>query len=338
MAAQRFLPYRPTLAVLAVLTAAAAILALTCGNFPVTVNDAMRALWSVATETEIEDKTVYSIIVNVRLPRILLALACGAGLAAAGAGFQALFANPLATPDTLGVATGAAFGAVLGILWGAPSPVVQLMALVSGLSAAALVFAVSRRRQRTSILMLILSGLVVAALFSALISLVKYAADPQDVLPSITFWMMGAFTGATYSSLAMGLPFLIAGMAVLTMLRWKLNALALSEDEAQSLGIPVGRLRCIVIVAATLVTASVVSMCGLIGWVGLLVPHCVRQLFGANNDKVVPASLVIGALFVLVADTAARSAGNMEIPVSILTALIGAPLFLVLLRRTSLVN
>ena len=298
----------------------------------------MRALWSVATETEIEDKTVYSIIVNVRLPRILLALACGAGLAAAGAGFQALFANPLATPDTLGVATGAAFGAILGILWGAPSPVVQLMALVSGLSAAALVFAVSRRRQRTSILMLILSGLVVAALFSALISLVKYAADPQDVLPSITFWMMGAFTGATYSSLAMGLPFLIAGMAVLTMLRWKLNALALSEDEAQSLGIPVGRLRCIVIVAATLVTASVVSMCGLIGWVGLLVPHCVRQLFGANNDKVVPASLVIGALFVLVADTAARSAGNMEIPVSILTALIGAPLFLVLLRRTSLVN
>ena len=338
MAAQRFLPYRPTLAVLAVLTAATAILALTCGSFPVTVNDAMRALWSVATETEIEDKTVYSIIVNVRLPRILLALACGAGLAAAGAGFQALFANPLATPDTLGVATGAAFGAVLGILWGAPSPVVQLMALVSGLSAAALVFAVSRRRQRTSILMLILSGLVVAALFSALISLVKYAADPQDVLPSITFWMMGAFTGATYSSLAMGLPFLIAGMAVLTMLRWKLNALALSEDEAQSLGIPVGRLRCIVIVAATLVTASVVSMCGLIGWVGLLVPHCVRQLFGANNDKVVPASLVIGALFVLVADTAARSAGNMEIPVSILTALIGAPLFLVLLRRTSLVN
>ena len=338
MAAQRFLPYRPTFAVLAVLTAATAILALTCGNFPVTVNDAMRALWSVATETEIEDKTVYSIIVNVRLPRILLALACGAGLAAAGAGFQALFANPLATPDTLGVATGAAFGAVLGILWGAPSPVVQLMALVSGLSAAALVFAVSRRRQRTSILMLILSGLVVAALFSALISLVKYAADPQDVLPSITFWMMGAFTGATYSSLAMGLPFLIAGMAVLTLLRWKMNALALSEDEAQSLGIPVGRLRCIVIVAATLVTASVVSMCGLIGWVGLLVPHCVRQLFGANNDKVVPASLVIGALFVLVADTAARSAGNMEIPVSILTALIGAPLFLVLLRRTSLVN
>ena len=240
----------------------------------------------------------------------------------------------MATPDTLGVATGAAFGAVLGILLGVPAPVVQIMSLAAGLAAVALVFFVSRVKGRTSVLMLILSGLVIAALFSALISLVKYTADPQDVLPSITFWMMGSFTGATPAVLSMGLPFIALGAVGLWLLRWKMNALSLPEDEAKSLGIPVGKLRAAVIVFSTMMTASVVSMCGLIGWVGLLIPHCARLMFGADNDKVIPASFLTGALFVLAADTVARSVGELEIPVSILTAVIGAPLFIVLLRRT----
>ncbi len=338
MSRARFLPYRPVMTALAVLTLAGSVWALTCGSFPVSAADAWDAIAAWATGAAPADRTIYSVVINVRLPRILLAIAAGAGLAAAGAGFQALFANPLATPDTLGVATGAAFGAVLGILLNLPAPLIQVASLAAGLAAVALVFFVSRVRGRTSVLMLILSGLVIAALFSALISLVKYTADPQDVLPSITFWMMGSFTGATPAVLAMGLPFIAAGAAGLWLLRWKMNALSLPEDEARSLGIPVGRLRAAVIVAATMMTASVVSMCGLIGWVGLLIPHCARLMFGADNDKVVPASLLTGALFVLAADTVARSTGELEIPVSILTAVIGAPLFIVLLRRTGVVN
>ena len=334
----RFLPYKSVMAGLALLTLLGSVWALTCGSFPVSVADAWEALKAAATGAVPPDRTVYSVVVNVRLPRIILALAAGAGLAAAGAGFQALFANPLATPDTLGVATGAAFGAVLGILLGVPAAAVQIMSLAAGLAAVALVFFVSRVKGHTSVLMLILSGLVIAALFSALISLVKYTADPQDVLPSITFWMMGSFTGATSSVLSMGLPFIALGAVGLWLLRWKMNALSLPEDEAKSLGIPVGKLRAAVIVASTMMTASVVSMCGLIGWVGLLIPHCARLMFGADNDKVVPASFLTGALFVLAADTVARSVGELEIPVSILTAVIGAPLFIVLLRRTGVIN
>lgn len=330
--------YPVTIALLLILTLAGAGFALTCGSFPVPLPDAIAALKAWVTGTTPPDNTIYSIVTNVRLPRIILALLAGAGLAVAGAGFQAIFANPLATPDTLGVATGAAFGAVLGILLGLGPTAVQALSLCAGLAAVALVFIVSRHRGRTSVLMLILSGLVIAALFSALISLVKYVADPQDVLPSITFWMMGSFTGATMAGLAGGAPFIIAGSAILWLLRWKMNVLALPEEEARSLGVPVGMLRAAVIIASTMVTASVVSMCGLIGWVGLLIPHCARLLFGADNDRVIPSSLVIGALFVLAADTVARSSGEMEIPVAILTAIIGAPLFILLLRRTGVVN
>ena len=334
----RFLPFGRVMAVLLAATVLMSGWALTCGSFPVSVADTWEAVRTWISGGVPDNRTIYSVVVNVRLPRVVLALAAGAGLAAAGAGFQALFANPLATPDTLGVATGAAFGAVLGILLGVNPAFVQLLALLMGLAAVALVFVVSRVRGRTSVLMLILSGLVIAALFSALISLVKYTADPQDTLPAITFWMMGAFTGANAAVLSQGLPFIVLGALGLWLLRWKMNALSLPEEEARSLGIPVGKLRAAVIVAATMMTASVVSMCGLIGWVGLLVPHGARLLFGSDNDRVVPASFVMGALFVLTADTAARCCGEMEIPVSILTAVIGAPLFIVLLRRTGVVN
>lgn len=335
---RRMAPYGATSAFLAAALVLLALLALTLGSFPVSVASAYGALKDWVIGVAPTDPTIYSVVVNVRFPRIILAIVAGAGLAAAGAGFQALFANPLATPDTLGVATGAAFGAVLGILLGLDGTAIQAASLVMGLAAVALVFFVSRVRGQTSILMLILSGLVIAALFSALISLVKYVADPQDVLPSITFWMMGSFTGATLPTLVRGLPFILIGGLALWLLRWKMNALSLPEDETKSLGIPVGWLRAVVIVASTMITASVVSMCGLIGWVGLLVPHCARLLFGANNDKVIPASFLIGALFVLAADTAARSVAELEIPVSILTAIIGAPLFILLLRRAGLVR
>lgn len=313
---------------------AAAVAALCLGRFELTPIQVFAVLlpdgWIDFEPTRMMD----NIVLNVRLPRVCLAVIAGAGLAMSGAAFQALFANPLAAPDTLGVATGASFGAVLGILWGWNGMGIQLMSLVTGLSAVFFVILISRVRNTSSILMIILSGMVVGALFSALVSLVKYAADPQDVLPSITFWMMGALTGATKQSVLAGTPMVLLGMAVLWLLRWRLNVTSLPADEATSLGIPVKRIRAGVIVAATMITASVVSMCGLIGWVGLLVPHAARMVFGANNRYVLPASMVMGALFMLIIDTVARTATQSEIPVSILTAVVGAPFFIYLLRRT----
>ena len=299
----------------AALLVAAPLAAVTAGRFP-------------------PPQMVRDVILNIRLPRILLAMLAGAGLGVAGGAFQALFSNPLATPDTLGVATGASFGAVLGILMGLPSFLVQLSALAAGLAAVALVVFVSRVRGSSSVIMMILAGMVVSALFSALVSLVKYIADPQDVLPSITFWLMGSLSGTTRASLAMGAPLIAAGMAVIWLFRWKLNAMTLSEDEAVSLGINVKRIRLLVITGAAMITASVVSMCGLIGWVGLLIPHAARMIFGNDNRSVVPASMALGALFMLAIDTAARSLAASEIPASILTAVIGAPFFIFLLRKT----
>lgn len=326
--------FRLVMGVFGLLLFVAAAAALCLGRFEVTPQQVAAVLMPNGWVSADTNRMIDNIVVNVRLPRVFLAMLAGAGLAMSGAAFQALFANPLAAPDTLGVATGASFGAVLGILWGMSGMGVQLMSLASGLLAVALVVIISRIRNTSSILMIILSGMVVGALFSALVSLVKYAADPQDVLPSITFWMMGALTGATRSAVTAGTPMVILGMGILWLLRWRLNVTTLPADEAASLGIPVKRIRAAVILAATMITASVVSMCGLIGWVGLLVPHAARMIFGANNRFVLPASMVMGALFMLVIDTAARTVAQSEIPVSILTAVVGAPFFIYLLRRT----
>ena len=279
---------------------------------------------------------VHTVLFNIRIPRILLALLAGAGLSSAGAAFQSLFANPLATPDTLGVANGASFGAALGILLGFGAAQVQLSAFLFGVLSVVLVFTVTKTAAggRPSMIMVILAGMVISSLFSALVSLVKYVADPQDVLPVITFWLMGSFSGVTRSSLMMGGPVIAAGTLLLFLLRFRLNALSLPEDEAKALGVNLPLVRGLVIVAASAVTASVVSMCGVIGWVGLLIPHLGRMAFGNDNRRLLPFSAMAGGLFMLVTDTIARCATASEIPVSILTAVVGAPVFLMLLRKT----
>lgn len=309
---------------IAAVIAAAAVFSLCAGRYGLSIADILDALLHPNAGT-----AASNVVWHVRLPRILLALMAGGGLALSGAAFQALFANPLAAPDTLGVATGASFGAVLAILFGLPAAGIQLGAVLSGAAAILLVMLVSRTRpgESGSILMIVLSGMVVGALFTAFVGIVKFAADPQDALPSITFWIMGSLTGA-------GLPLLVIGSAVLLLLRWRLNILALPADEAASFGVNTQALRWTVILAATVVTASVVSICGLIGWVGLLVPHAARMLFGSANERVLPACLLLGGLFLLLIDTAARSLSEAEIPVSILTAIVGAPVFILLLRRT----
>ena len=279
---------------------------------------------------------VRTVLFNIRIPRILMALLGGAGLACAGAAFQSFFANPLATPDTLGVANGASFGAALAILLGFGAMQVQLFSFAFGVLSVLLVFSVTRTggSSRPSMIMVILAGMVISSLFSALVSLVKYAADPQDVLPVITFWLMGSFSGITRSSLMMGGPVIAAGTLLLFLLRFRLNALSLPEDEAKALGVNLPLVRGLVIVAASAVTASVVSICGVIGWVGLLIPHLGRMAFGNDNRRLLPFSAMAGGLFMLVTDTIARCATASEIPVSILTAVVGAPVFLMLLRKT----
>lgn len=320
--------------------AAAAILvfslfALCAGQFRISPERVFAELFGLNGSQEVRD-TVRTVLFNIRIPRILMALIAGGGMACSGAAFQSLFANPLATPDTLGVANGASFGACLGILLGGGSIEVQLLALLFGALAVFLVFAVTRRMgaRHDSILMIILAGLVISALFSALVSLIKYIADPQDVLPVITFWLLGRFSQVTRNSMLLGIPLIILGSLIIFFLRFRLNVLALPDDEARSLGINLKLVRVLVISAASMTTAAVVSVCGVIGWVGLLIPHISRMLFGNDNRYVVPSSLLCGALFMLIVDTLARCVTAAEIPVSIVTAIIGAPVFIVLLRKT----
>ena len=315
---------------------ATAVFCLGAGRYSLHFSEVARILLCYVKEgREGIDPQAYSVIFNVRLPRILLAVLCGAGLSASGAAFQALFANPLATPDTLGVASGASFGAAFGILTGhSDSLWIQFTALLFGVAAIALTHFLSVKNGKSSIVMIVLAGMVVSSLFQALLSLAKYVADPESQLPGITYWLMGSLSGVTYKGLALGAPFVLLGLLVLYLLKWKINILSLNEDEARSLGVHLQLLKVVVIAASAVITASCVSKCGQVGWVGLLIPHTVRMIYGSNNQKVIPACISFGAVFMLMIDTAARAATAAEIPVSILTAVIGAPMFIILLRKT----
>ncbi|HIR06478.1 MAG TPA: iron ABC transporter permease [Candidatus Copromonas faecavium] len=312
---------------------AATVVCVGIGRYHITPLESLEILLSPLTGAQV-DAQGWSVVYNVRLPRILLALFVGMGLSVSGASFQALFSNPLATPDTLGVATGASFGAVLALLFTTNVLTVQISALIMGLAALAGTCLISRLNGKSSILMVVLGGMVVSSLFQALVSLVKYVADPEEQLPAITYWLMGSMSRATYPGLAVGVPLIFIGTVLLFLLRWRLNILSLSEDETRALGIDVKKLRMLVIAAATLVTASCVSLCGQVGWVGLLIPHAARMLYGSDNRKVIPVSIGLGSAFMVIIDTAARAATAAEIPVSILTAIIGAPFFILLLRKT----
>lgn len=270
---------------------------------------------------------------NLRLPRILLAALAGAGLSAAGCAFQSLFANPLATPDTLGVASGASFGAALGLLLGFGMTGVQLFSLLMGGLAVTLTWLAGSGKSR-GLSTTVLAGIMMSSLFTSLVSLVKFAADEESQLPAITYWLMGGLDHGSYETLALGAPPILLGMLVLYLLRWRMNLLPLSEDEARSSGINISLMRGITVVCATLITASCVSMCGQVGWVGLLIPHICRMKFGSNHLSLLPASISLGAAFLIAVDTVARSVSAQEIPISILTAIIGAPFFIVLMRRS----
>ncbi|WP_107838499.1 FecCD family ABC transporter permease [Metasolibacillus meyeri] len=275
-----------------------------------------------------------SVILNLRLPRILLALLIGAGLSIAGASFQGMFGNPLVSADILGVAAGAGFGAALGILLFGHNFLANILALIFGLVAIGFAYMISGAGKNLPIFMLVLGGVITSALFQALVSLVKFLADPEEKLPAITYWLMGSLGTASYRDLLVSGPLIIVGMIVLISVRWRLNLLTLPEDEAKSLGISVAKLRWTIILSATLITAAAVSAAGIVGWIGLVIPHICRMLGGNNNRIVLPLCVAIGGSYLLLIDNLARSLTAAEIPLSILTAIIGAPFFAFLLRRT----
>ena len=336
MPAMSNLSYRSALIGLTLLAFATAIIVLGIGRFSLSPLESFHILWSglIHGQSAVANEQGYSVIFNIRLPRILLAVLVGAGLAVSGAAFQALFSNPLATADTLGVTAGAAFGACLGLLLGFHLIGVQFAALAFGLLAMIIISNLGRKKGKMNIIMMILGGIVVGSLFSALLALLRLIADPEQHLPQITFWLMGSLSNASYNSLMFGAPFILVGIAVIFALRWKLNLLALDEDEAASMGVNVNALRIVVIVSATFITAAAVSMAGQVGWVALLIPLIARMAFGSNNQRIVPACIIMGATFMLVIDTVARAATPTEIPLTILTAIIGAPVFIYMLRKT----
>lgn len=318
------------LIVLPVLTA---LLALGIGRYFITPVEVVSAIVSRFAETSEIPEMMYNTVWNLRIPRILLALLVGAGLSTAGCAFQSLFANPLATPDTLGVASGASFGAALGILLGFDMLGMQVTSFLMGALAVALTWLGGSGKGR-GLSSVVLSGIMMGSLFNALVSLVKYLADAETQLPAITYWLMGGLNSAGYRNLMFGAPLIIIGIMILFCNRWRMNLLPLSEDEAKSSGVNIYTLRAVTIICATMITASCVSMCGQVGWVGLLIPHMCRMKFGSNHMTLLPTSISFGAVFMVIVDTAARSMTAAEIPVSILTAIIGAPFFIILMRKS----
>jgi iron complex transport system permease protein len=271
---------------------------------------------------------------RVRLPRVAAGMLVGAALAGAGTAYQTLFRNPLVSPDILGVSSGAGLGAVAGILLSLPVVGIQGLAFVGGLATVALVYLIAaalRGHDRT--LVLVLGGVVVGALAGACISLVKILADPYDQLPAITFWLLGSLAGVKLADLAVAAPLALVGLVPLVLFRWRIGVLSLGDDEARALGVDVAKLRAAVIAAATLMTASVVAISGVIGWIGLMIPHIARMLVGPNFSRLLPAAMLLGAAFMLMVDTTARSLARVETPLGILTAVLGAPFFLWLLAR-----
>ncbi|MEQ9053769.1 MAG: iron ABC transporter permease [Roseovarius confluentis] len=274
------------------------------------------------------------VVWNIRLPRVAAALLVGAALAAAGASYQALFRNPLVSPDILGVSAGAGLGAVAGIFLSLPVAAIQASAFVGGMAAVGIVTLVAsmvRNTDRT--LTLVLIGVVIGALAGAATSLLKVTADPYDQLPAITFWLLGSHAAITTEDNLPALPMVLIGLLPLALLRWRINVLSLGDEEARALGVEAGRTRFLVIAAATLITASVTALAGVVGWVGLVIPHIARMLVGPGFGRLLPASVLIGAGYLLIVDTAARTMAQAEVPLGILTAVIGAPFFVWLLAR-----
>lgn len=308
----------------------------TLGKYDITISQVLEVFKSKLTSTPFNgDEIIYMVIMKIRLPRIIIASIIGGALAVSGAAYQGLFKNPMVSPDILGASTGAGFGASIAIIFSFSLIGVQLSAFAFGIIATALSYGISRMvsKGKEITLTLVLSGMVVSALFSAFVTLIKYVADPFSKLPEITYWLMGGLSSANMSDVKMAVFPVLIGVLILFAMRWKLNVLSFGEEEASTLGINTKRVRFLTIIAATVLTAVSVSIGGMIGWIGLIIPHLTRMIVGPNYKDLIPNSFLLGASFLLIVDNVSRTLFMTEIPIGILTAIIGAPFFVILLFK-----
>jgi len=311
------------------------VVALTLGFYQISVLDVARSLLSSvlpAAAAEVPE-IARRLVLDVRLPRVLAAMLIGAGLAVTGAVFQGIFANPLVDSGLLGVTAGAGFGAALAMVLGTDGVMVQTAAFAFGLFAVTMAFLGSRLYRSAPTILLTLMGILIGSFFASLTSLLKYLADPLDTLPSITFWLLGGLTGIGWRSLPLLATLTVAGAVFFVLVRWRLNVLSLGDAEATALGMHPQRMKILLLVASTLVTAVAVAVGGVIGWVGLVIPHAARMLVGPDHLRLIPMSLALGASFLLTIDTVSRSLLPSEVPLGVLTGLVGVPLLIALLRR-----
>ncbi|GMQ64847.1 FecCD family ABC transporter permease [Vallitalea maricola] len=306
------------------------VISLLIGRYDVSAIDIFKIFSAKINNSSLPDELQISsyIIWDIRIPRIILAGIVGACIAIAGTCMQGLLQNPLVSPDVLGVSSGAGFGAALGIILTANNLItIQLLSFLFGIASMCLVFLFSKSRKDHSILSIILSGIIVSSVFTSLISITKYVADTEEKLPAITFWLMGSFSNASYDQIKIIIIPVLIGLIGLTMLRWKINILSLGDDEAFTMGINPKRLRWIIIILCTVMVSSTVTVAGIIGWIGLVIPHICRKIIGYNHGYLIPLSGFAGAVFLIIVDCLARNISSSEIPIGILTALIGAPIF-----------
>jgi iron complex transport system permease protein len=323
-----------TLGLLVAAVAGLALVALMLGPYPLGAGETLRLLLDRVFGGADAGTPAETVLFAIRLPRVVAALAVGAALAAAGAAYQGMFRNPLVSPDILGVSAGAGLGAVFGIFLSLPVAAIQGMAFVGGLAAVVMVTAIAAAvRGRDTVLVLVLAGVVVGALAGAATSLLKVLADPYDQLPAITFWLLGSLASIKSEDVLSAAPAVLVSLVPMALLRWRINVLAMGDEEARALGVDAARLRFAVVGCATLMTAAVVSIAGVVGWVGLVIPHIARMIVGPNFGTLLPAALLAGAGYMLLVDTLARTISTAEVPLGILTAIIGAPVFLWLLAR-----
>ncbi|QQY79956.1 iron complex transport system permease protein [Keratinibaculum paraultunense] len=302
------------------------------GRYPVSIDQLLKVLSSKIFPIEKNwPDTIDTIVFQVRLPRIIGAILVGASLSLSGAVYQGMFKNPLVSPDILGVSSGAAFGAALAIYLSFNTVGIQITSFIFGLIAVGLVYLISSKIKEEPIISLVITGVLVGSIFTSLTSLIKYLADTEDKLPTITFWLMGSLSSISPRDIKVIVVPIILGIIPLFILRWKLNVLSLEEDEAKTLGLDTGKTRIIVIICSTLITAASVSISGMIGWIGLVIPHLSRMIVGPDYRILIPTTLLLGSTYLLLIDNIARGLTTVEIPLGILTSLIGAPFFIFLL-------
>ena len=303
------------------------------GQINSSILDSIKIIFNFFHHSYDVDSVIERVILYIRIPRAITAIVCGAGLAVSGCALQGIFSNPLIGPQIIGVYSGAAFGGALGILISEESFLVLFLAFSFGILSMLIVFFIARVKGVANRLTLVLAGIVSSSFFLALVSFVKFLADPDDKLPAITYWLMGTFSTSSYEKIYIVSPIIIISIFILILLSFRIDVLNLGDDHARSLGINVELNRWIIISLVTVICASIVSIAGVIGWVGLVIPHIARSFSPSNHKSLLITTVIFGSYYMLIIDLMCRGFSSMEIPLGVVTAFIGAPFFAILLRK-----